>query len=253
MQSSAAVPSTQPSPTFAGLLAAFTDPQKKFPPAQDEGCIADDIVTLSYEHALRDHARYRSAEDSVGGQGSTAGPDSRTRALPVSSSEPFAARADAASPSGSALIEKNLKRASITIRLSQSDCAQLHQRAAEAGLSMSAYLRSCTLEVESLRAQVKATLAQLRSATSSQNTRSQATSSQAPSSGNKPSSSLRNAGSRLWSKLWLHSRVRVIPPEYARTYSTCSTRHFRYSVSGRFKTTGWSREAPRRSSSRTRR
>jgi hypothetical protein len=45
------------------------------------------------------------------------------------------------------------------------ECAQLHRRAAEAGLSVSAYLRSCTFEVESLRAMVKDTLAQLRSVT----------------------------------------------------------------------------------------
>jgi hypothetical protein len=34
-------------------------------------------------------------------------------------------------------------------------------------------------------------------------------------------------------------------------YSISSTRHFRYSVSGKFRTTGWSSAAPRRSSSRT--
>ena len=58
--------------------------------------------------------------------------------------------------------QKNLKCASITIRLSQVECAQLRTRAAEAGLSISAYLRSCTFEAEALRAEVKETLAQLR-------------------------------------------------------------------------------------------
>ena len=58
---------------------------------------------------------------------------------------------------------ETLKRASITIRLSTSECARLRARAAESGMTISAYLRSCTLEVESLRAQVKDTLAQLRS------------------------------------------------------------------------------------------
>jgi predicted transcriptional regulator len=48
--------------------------------------------------------------------------------------------------------------------MSQAECAQLHSRAAEAGLTVSAYLRSCTFEAESLRAMVKATMAQLRSA-----------------------------------------------------------------------------------------
>lgn len=57
---------------------------------------------------------------------------------------------------------RNLKRASITIRLSVAECARLKARAAESGLTVSEYLRSCTLEVESLRAQVKETLARMR-------------------------------------------------------------------------------------------
>jgi hypothetical protein len=64
-----------------------------------------------------------------------------------------------------AAFERNLKDASITIRMSKAECAQLHRRAAEAGLTVSAYLRSCTFEAESLRAMVKDTLAQLRSVT----------------------------------------------------------------------------------------
>ena len=64
--------------------------------------------------------------------------------------------------SSGATAAKPPRTASITIRLSEAECAQLRQRAAESGLTVSAYLRSCTLEVESLRAQVKDTLAQLR-------------------------------------------------------------------------------------------
>ena len=63
-------------------------------------------------------------------------------------------------------MERDLKCASITIRLSEAECAQLRQRAAEAGLTISAYLRSCTFEAESLRALVRDTMAQLRTATS---------------------------------------------------------------------------------------
>jgi hypothetical protein len=63
--------------------------------------------------------------------------------------------------------DRAVKRASITIRLSEPECAQLRQRAAEAGLTVSAYLRSCAFEVETLRTQVKQTLAQLRTANSS--------------------------------------------------------------------------------------
>ncbi len=54
--------------------------------------------------------------------------------------------------------------ASITIRVSQAECAQLKRRAAEAGMTISAYLRSCTFEAEALRGQVKEALAQLRAA-----------------------------------------------------------------------------------------
>ena len=63
-------------------------------------------------------------------------------------------------------LQRNLKSASITIRLSKEEAEQLHMRAAEAGLTVSAYLRSCTFEAESLRAMVKDTMAQLKAATS---------------------------------------------------------------------------------------
>ena len=51
----------------------------------------------------------------------------------------------------------------MTVRFSAEESARLRRRAAEAGLTLSAYLRSCTFEVESLRAQVKQTLAEMRS------------------------------------------------------------------------------------------
>jgi predicted DNA binding CopG/RHH family protein len=66
------------------------------------------------------------------------------------------------------LFERNFKTASITIRMSREECDQLHTRAAEAGLTVSAYLRSCTFEAESLRALVKDTMAQLQAATAAQ-------------------------------------------------------------------------------------
>jgi hypothetical protein len=58
--------------------------------------------------------------------------------------------------------ESDLRSASVTIRLSRSECARLHQRATEAGLTVSAYLRSCAVEAEALRAQVKQALAELK-------------------------------------------------------------------------------------------
>lgn len=165
------------SPNFAGLLAALAAPDRKPVPAWDDDELRDDVATLSYERALRTHARYRSAgltDRSLtqsaypGAVGSD--PESLPNAYP-SGQTPIQ---QAASPlradpeSGNAhnrlpLSERNVKRASITIRLSQDECAQLHERAAEAGLTVSAYLRSCTLEAESLRAQVKEALAHMRS------------------------------------------------------------------------------------------
>ena len=69
------------------------------------------------------------------------------------------------------LIEGNKKCASITIRLSKTECDQLRKRAAQAGLTVSAYLRSCTFEAEALRAQVKDVLAELRQSASAEEER----------------------------------------------------------------------------------
>jgi hypothetical protein len=101
--------------------------------------LADDVASISYERALRSHARVR----------------------PENSETKASSAAEGKGESG--LDNKPLKTASITIRLSEPECAQLRRRAAEAGMTVSAYLRSCTLEVESLRAQVKQTLAEMRS------------------------------------------------------------------------------------------
>ncbi len=134
MPGTAQKPTTPPSAgatNFAGILASVADP-----PWNDDG-LASDITTISYEQALRAHSR-------------TPRKDADPDPPPSASPQPAA--------SG-----KRLKNASITIRLSESECALVRQRAAEAGLTISAYLRSCALEAESLRAQVKETLAQLRS------------------------------------------------------------------------------------------
>lgn len=172
-QSTAAAPSPA-SPGFAGLLASLAAPEKKFPPARDDDGIADDIATLSYEYALRTHARYHpaltepdrpSASDVV-----VVPPARRAPAVPAQSREDRSPAAVAERPHSAApaALEQSLKRASITIRLSELESAQLRRRAAEAGLTVSAYMRSCTFEAENLRALVKETLAQLSSAGSSQ-------------------------------------------------------------------------------------
>ncbi|MFZ0392465.1 MAG: hypothetical protein WAL73_01385, partial [Terracidiphilus sp.] len=64
----------QASRSFAGLLEEYASPKKKFPPARDPGHdrlplgesldgFEDDVATLSYEHALKAHARYRREPD----------------------------------------------------------------------------------------------------------------------------------------------------------------------------------------------
>lgn len=50
----------------------------------------------------------------------------------------------------------------VSIRLNTIEAEQLRQRAAESGISVSAYMRSCVLEAEHLRSQVKQALAELR-------------------------------------------------------------------------------------------
>jgi hypothetical protein len=164
--------------TFASLLAAFTAPKPSLRPSWSDDGLADDVATLSYENALRTHARYRypEADDRALTQpahAATAQVDSYELA-PVDEAQ--SARLCAPSPSGesphaaaarpaSVSIQQKLKSASVTIRLSESERTQLDRRAADAGLTVSAYLRSCTFEAESLRALVKDTMAQLKAAT----------------------------------------------------------------------------------------
>jgi hypothetical protein len=171
------------SSTFAGMMAAFTTPGQKRPPGRDLDGLEDDVATLSYERALRAHSRFRSL-DATDRALTQVPPPERLRivevfpadlepagqAAPVPAGVPSVARAKPELvPDNSTAYDRNLKCASITIRLSRAECAQLRQRAAEAGLNLSAYLRSCTVEAESLRAQVVNTLAQMRAEKPSDN------------------------------------------------------------------------------------
>jgi len=146
--------------SFAGMLATLTGPVQKSGSAWEDGELEDDVATLSYERALRTHARYRPAEgEDQGSDGPEGGTETATPATPPAPSPELerAARARNA-------MEQRLKRASVTVRLSQAESAQLRTRAGEAGLTVSAYLRSCTFEAETLRAQVKEALAELKAA-----------------------------------------------------------------------------------------
>jgi len=178
-QTAPAVPSTASS-TFAGMLAALASRPSAASgrtPASDSAWndneLADDVATLSYERALRTHARYHAPQPAVMGAKRAADASPLVEEAIAADTEPAAAvlsveaardgNADAAVDDVAVADDGNRKSASITIRLSRTECEQLRKRAAEAGLTVSAYLRSCTIEAESLRAMVKDTLAQLRS------------------------------------------------------------------------------------------
>jgi hypothetical protein len=174
---------SEPSPTFAGILAALAVPGQKRPPARDLDGLEDDVATLSYERALRVHTRYRTPDptdraltqpleverlhfDELHSDVDASAAPTATAQLafvPEAHVEAEAANEVLTLNEASTANDRNLKCASITIRVSKAECAQLRARATEAGLTISAYLRSCTLEAESLRAQVKDALAQLRS------------------------------------------------------------------------------------------
>lgn len=152
MQAPAQSPPSPASASFAGMLAALASPASEnasLSEASGESELGEDIVTLSYDRALRAHARYRPA-DRRNWQPQPA-------ARVVDNSAPLASRM----PQDA--FDRDLRTTSVTVRLSKAECASLHQRATEAGLTVSAYLRSCTMEAEALRAQVKAALAELRS------------------------------------------------------------------------------------------
>lgn len=161
---------------FAGLLAALTAARQQKPQswAANLDELQDDVAVLSYESALRHHARYRPAQQyswpSKDGEEIDLAATAQAPASAVASQPEGAAQAGASAPSAAGL-ERSRKRASVTLRMSKAECTQLQQRAAEAGLTVSAYLRSCTFEVEGLRAQVKQALADLRAAQAAQNQR----------------------------------------------------------------------------------
>jgi hypothetical protein len=176
MQQPTTSTSAPASPNFASLLAALSAPAQpggSSVAAWDDDGLEDDTATLSYEHALRSHARYQSApaDESLTQAADPEPihfeqiPPSVPMAPPPLATHPAADLASEADRFRTAPAERNRKDASVTIRVSKAECEQLHRRAAEAGLTVSAYLRSCTFEAESLRAMVKDTLAQLRSAT----------------------------------------------------------------------------------------
>jgi Mobilization protein NikA len=162
------------------MLADIATPAKKFPPARDLDGLADDIATLSYEHALKTHARYHPFPDHAVSPETQPSQPASPGSLPLFTPGPgvndlghrelaseLRPSGPAAQPSHTAVVSADAasrKAASVTVRLTRDEDERLRQRAAEAGLTISAYLRSCAFEVETLRAQVKQTIAEMRHA-----------------------------------------------------------------------------------------
>lgn len=169
-----AQPASSKNTGFASFFTSFTNLSEKRNDDWDISELADDVATISYEQALRSCRAGRAPETA------TEKLQDETLTAVVSAASNYRA--------GS---EKQRKGASITLRLTASEQAQLHQRAASAKLSVSAYIRSCIFEVESLRIQVKEALAQMQS-TSRQTT--------SPNSGEKSSHSWRSRFLPAWSR-----------------------------------------------------
>jgi predicted DNA binding CopG/RHH family protein len=182
MQQLAATLPPPDSASFAGLLASFAAPAQKRTPLQGLDDLEDDVATLSYERALRVHARYRTPalpDPSVPSPASEnlrifeVVPENVEPIVPIVFPELEPAQAAASMQEESSVepelssqeptaYQRNLKSTSITIRLTTVECERLRLRASEAGLTVSAYLRSCTFEAESLRAMVKDALSKLK-------------------------------------------------------------------------------------------
>ena len=168
MQQSAAVSPANRGGGFASVLATLAAPAEKARSEWNDDGLADDITTLSYEQALRTHTRCRPASELPPIQDAADGHPKRPLSKQTVAAELNStgngdvSQVPAAEGRRLKNVDESRKTASITIRLSKAECAQLRERAAEAGLTVSAYLRSCTCEVEVLRAQVKEALAQLR-------------------------------------------------------------------------------------------
>ncbi len=159
MQPSAQTTSSPSSESFAGLLASLASPANGDSAgglAWSDADLQDDVVTLSYERAFPKPVDR--GEEPVP---EAAGAQPVIAAKPVTPSN-FDLSAGPLGVAAHTAAEPERRTASVTVRLSAMECARLRQRAAEAGLTASAYLRSCVLEADTLRAQVKQALAEMR-------------------------------------------------------------------------------------------
>jgi hypothetical protein len=156
------------SSSFVSVLSALASPQtgsRHVGSVETELDDEEDLSSLSYESALRVRAHVSRGDcPIVNPECAATGPALRTGPGRLAGEDPSSPRATASQATSEAASCCAAKSASVTIRLSDAENAQLRTRAAEAGLTISAYVRSCTFEAEILRAKVKEALAQLRAA-----------------------------------------------------------------------------------------
>lgn len=154
---------SHPSTTFAGLMSTLTGSPPRPAASWAEDALPEDVAVLSYEQALRAQSRWR--PESPGENLFACSSAEAKAAIPTPPAERDSVAAPpGASPAKESLNPPSLKSASVTIRMSQVESEALHQRATEAGMTVSAYLRYCAMEVESLRGLVRQTTAELKEA-----------------------------------------------------------------------------------------
>lgn len=135
---------SNPAPNFAGLLASIASRSADAagPDSWNDSRLRDDVVALSRD-ALRGEVRDW---------------EEPPEAISDDSAEIDPASALESASTG------DLRTACVTIWMTKTERVRLRRRASESGMTISAYLRSCALEADALREQVKWALVAMKTA-----------------------------------------------------------------------------------------
>jgi hypothetical protein len=187
---------TRDASNFASFLANLAVPEEeplRIPEPDRWDCdeLADDVATIRWEGAAVEERSARAGQTAVLAQASESG-----NATPASVSGMKSCSQAAGRMQG--------KSASVTIRMTRAECAQLHERSAAAGMTVSAYLRLCIFEAETLRAQVKEALAQFNAAAERPQARPVTKDAGGDVRGSQAQSGRRGFGPRIFSRWAAH-------------------------------------------------
>jgi hypothetical protein len=179
-------PSSGPqSDNFAAFLARLAElpdwdsepavePSGTYPSPEPAEAGEEDLASLSYEHALRTPTPKASRKENL--QPRKPSPQTALAGAPPMAQSYRAMGGLSNQPSPPSLeISRAFqiaepRHARTTIRFTAGENKLLRKRAAESNIAISAYVRSCVLEVESLRAQVRQLMTELRPSAASQST-----------------------------------------------------------------------------------